>query len=610
MIKFIKSLLIKIKSKTTLSTYQKPLLITILRLLLINVIVLFIVSIIALQLDDEKKYFDGNFFEAFITSLKWMVSVNSINQYDVKEDLKIMILAVIVIATGMILFSGVIIATLTAAVKAYIDKKSRAKGKIEVEDHFVILNYNNKVPDIIYNLICKGFKKNILILSNYTKEYIESEVQSVISTYSTTNKSKAKLIIKEGSPLLRGNLEDISIEKASSIVIMNRDDMKRGDDKNISNSDLLSLKIMLALGNYQLKDNINIVIETDSDETANEMEDLASNINNLKDKTIIPISFNRKIGQIIAQSIINPVMANVYLDLLSYDGDEFYSRDSIEIEDFLANYTNAIPIIKYDKLFVFAEDDKDINTKRNKPYHTDRLLKTHEEIFNEDFTVFVIGDNKKREFIIENLNLSGTFYQAKFNVNEYHKNDIDSLINDIKKTEGIKKVLILSDDTVSDDSYDANVFVTLIALQNAFPNHEDLPFITELLDSRNLNSIKDFNIKNAIISNRIMSLLITQLVLNRDSKKFFNSLLVADTEVGGDVFDIKISKVSKILDANQDLKFTSRAELVNTFFYSFNKEGMLIGLIKDNNIIYLPEHLDNEEIIELNDDDSLIYIKY
>ncbi len=107
-----------------------------------------------------------------------------------------------------------------------------------------------------------------------------------------------------------------------------------------------------------------------------------------------------------------------------------------------------------------------------------------------------------------------------------------------------------------------------------------------------------------------MSLLITQLVLNRDSKKFFNSLLVADTEVGGDVFDIKISKVSKILDANQDLKFTSRAELVNTFFYSFNKEGMLIGLIKDNNIIYLPEHLDNEEIIELNEDDSLIYIKY
>lgn len=608
--KKIKSLFFKLKAKTTLSTYQRPLLVTILKLLLINVIILTVSAIIALRLDTDGKYFDNSFLEAFIASFKWMISVHSINNYDVQEDLKIMILAVIVIATGMILFSGIIIATLTTAVKAYIDKKSRAKGKIEVEDHFVILNYNNKVPDIIYNLICKGFKKNILILSNYTKEYIESEVQSVISTYSSTNKSKAKLIIKEGSPLLRGNLEDISIEKASSIVIMNRDDMKRGDDKNISNSDLLSLKIMLALGNYQLKDNINIVIETDSDETANEMEDLASNINNLKDKTIIPISFNRKIGQIIAQSIINPVMANVYLDLLSYDGDEFYSRDPIEIEDFLANYTNAIPIIKYDKLFVFAEDDKDINTKRNKPYHTDRLLKTHEEIFNEDFTVFVIGDNKKREFIIENLNLSGTFYQAKFNVNEYHKNDIDLLINDIKKTEGIKKVLILSDDTVSDDSYDANVFVTLIALQNAFPNHEDLPFITELLDSRNLNSIKDFNIKNAIISNRIMSLLITQLVLNRDSKKFFNSLLVADTEVGGDVFDIKISKVSKILDANQDLKFTSRAELVNTFFYSFNKEGMLIGLIKDNNIIYLPEHLDNEEIIELNDDDSLIYIKY
>lgn len=608
--KKLKSFFFKLKAKTTLSTYKKPLLVTIVKLLLVNVIILTISAIIGLRLDTEGKYFDHSFLEAFITSFKWMISVHSINNYSVQEDLEIMILAVLVIATGMILFSGIIIATLTTAVKAYIDKKSRAKGKIEIEDHFVILNYNSKVPDIIYNLICKGFKKNILILSNYTKEYIESEVQSVIQTYSTNNKNKAKLIIKEGSPLLRGNLEDISIEKASSIVIMNREDMKRGDDKNISNSDLLSLKIMLALGNYKLKDKINIVIETDSDDTANEMDDLASNIGNLKDKNIIPISFNRKIGQIIAQSIINPALATIYLDLLSYDGDEFYSREPLEVEDFLANYTNAIPIIKYDKLYVFAEDEKDINTKRAKPYHTDRLFKTHDELNKEDFTVFVIGDNKKRDFIIENLKLSGSFYKANFNVNEYHKNDIDSLINDIKNTDGIKKVLILSDDTVSDDSYDANVFVTLIALQNAFPNHNDLPFITELLDSRNLNSINDFNIKNAIISNRIMSLLITQLALNMDSKKFFNALLLADTEVGGDIFDVKISPVSKIIDENQDLTFSSRRELVNSFYYSFDKKCMLIGIMKDNNITYLPEHLDNYETIILNKDDSLIYIKY
>jgi hypothetical protein len=608
--KKIKSFIHKLKAKSTLSTYQKPLLITILKLLILNLIVIIVASIIAFRLDTNKTYFDGNYFSALITTFKWMISVNSINQYSVNDDLKIMILAIIVIATGMILFSGIIIATVTTAVKAYIDKKSTAKGKIIVENHFVILNYNNKVPDIIYNLMCKNFKHNILILSNYSKEFIETELQSVISTYSQHKKAKAKLIIKEGSPLLRGNLEDISIEKASSIVIMNNEDMKHGDDINISNSDLLSLKIMLALGNYELNDNINIVIETDDDTTASKMEDLGLTINNLKNKNIIPISFNKKIGQIIAQTIITPSLANVYLDLFSYDGDEFYSRDPMEVDEFLKNYTNAIPIIKYDKLYVFCEDEKNINEKREKPYTTSKKLITKEDIKTENFTVFVIGHNKKQSFIVENLKMSGVFYEADFEVKEYSKNESEKLIEDIKNTTGIKKVLILSDDQVSDDSYDANVYVTLIALQTAFPNHQYLPFITELLDSRNINSIRDFNIKNAIISNRIMSLLITQLALNSDSKKFFNSLLVADTEEGGDVFDIKISKVENIFDLNQDLTFDSRSELINVFYNSFEKKCMLLGYIKDNQITYLPEHLDKKELIKLEKDDSLIYIKY
>ena len=610
MIKFLKSILIKIKSKTTLSTYQKPLLITIIKLLSINLIVLIVASIIGLNLDTEKKYFEGNFLNAFVTSFKWMISVNSINNYDVKEDLKIMILAIIVIATGMILFSGVIIATLTTAIKAYIDKKSHAKGKIIVENHFVILNYNNKVPDIIYNLLCKGFKDNILILSNYDKDFIETEVQSVIANFNNVkNKKKVKLIIKKGTPLLRGNLEDISIDKASSIVIMSNN-MSHGDDDNISNSDLASLKIMLALGNFKLKENVNIVIETDDEKTTEKMEDLALTISNLKDKNIIPVSFNKKIGEIIAQTIINPIMASLYENLLSFDGDEFYSRDPLDIDYYLANYKNAIPIIKYDKLFVFAESENDINTKREKPYKTKRVLKTKKETYNENFTVFVIGMNKKQKYIVDNLKLTSILYGTNFTVKEYDKNDNSSLINDIKETEGIKKILILSDDQVSDDSYDANVFVTLIALQAEFPNHDDLPFITELLDSRNLNSIKDFNVKNAIISNRIMSLLITQLALNKDSKKFFNALLLADSEEGGDVFDIKISKVKDILDIEQNLKFKSKAELVNSFYYSFNKELMLIGIIKNDEIIYLPKDLDKKEDIKLDKDDSLIYIKH
>ena len=110
-----------------------------------------------------------------------MISVNSINNYDVNDDLKIMILAVAVIAIGMILFSGAIIATLTAAIRVYIDKKSKAKGKIILENHFVILNYNGKVPDIVYNLMCKNFKHIpkivfFLFIFSYNTGYILANI--------------------------------------------------------------------------------------------------------------------------------------------------------------------------------------------------------------------------------------------------------------------------------------------------------------------------------------------------------------------------------------------------------------------------------------------------
>ncbi|MBP5407930.1 MAG: hypothetical protein J6Y42_02205, partial [Bacilli bacterium] len=199
-----------------------------------------------------------------------------------------------------------------------------------------------------------------------------------------------------------------------------------------------------------------------------------------------------------------------------------------------------------------------------------------------------------------------------FKVFSYDKNDTDKLIEDIKNTEGMKKVLILSDDTVDSDSYDANVFVTLIALQTAFKHRDrhELSFVTELLDSKNLNSINDFNIKNAIISNRMMSLLLSQLALNKQSKKFFEGLLTIDAYEGGDYFDIKIEKVKDLFDESEVLSFANRRELVHSFYLSFDKKYMLLGYIHDEEVIFIPKNQDEEKEIKLELEDELVFIKY
>ena len=614
--KKLKSLFYKIKSKRTIKTYQKPLLITIIDFLIVSLAVIVVASILGMVIDAD--YFHHSFFKALAHFLSCMLTANTITKMMelIDEHVGVVLLSVVVIAAELVLFSGAVIATLTAAVKAYIDKKGNAKGKILLEKQFVILNWNSKVPDVLYNLILKGYKGSVVILSNKTKDEVASEVDSVLAAceYEEEHKRKLNLIVKVGNPLLQGDLADISIENAASILIMSREDMADGDDVNITNNDLMSLKILLALSNFKISKECNIVIETESEQTREKMRSVAETLVNLKDKSIIPISFNRKLGQIIAQTMIESRMADIYTSLLSFSDFEFYSYGEEEVEDFLATHSSAIPIIKYNKTFALAKDAQDLPTVRQKPIDLEavKTFKTKPADLDLNCTIFIIGENKKGKYIKENLNLATISYGANFKVFDYHKDETARLIADIKQTKGRKEVLILSDDSVSSDSYDANVFVTLIALQTAFKNRnrKELSFVTELLDSKNYNSIRDFNIKNAIISNRMMSLLLSQLALNQDSKQFYEGLLTIDTEEGGNDFDLKIEKVSDMVEDVSEMHFATSGELIRSFYKSFDKAFMLLGYIHDDEIRFLAHDQDKPDPITLEEEDQFVFIKY
>lgn len=612
--KFLKSIFLKLKAKKTLKTYQKPLLVTLLTLLLINFIILAIAAIIAFAIDNNNyngALFESNFAAAFVTAVKWMIAPNSILSYDT-DKLSIMVLAAVVIVIEMVLFSGAIVAMVTTSLRSFIDKKSKAKGKIILSNHFIILNWNSKVPDIIFNLMLKGFKNNIVILSNQTKEYIESEIKSLFLANDVTQKYKANLIIKEGDPLLRGNLDDISIEKASQIVVMAREDMSDGDDDNILNQDLLNLKIVLRIGSFEIPSNTQIVVETDSDETRQQIENISYTVSSLKGKSVIPVSFNRKIGQIIAQSIVSPEMAEVYLELFSFQGAEFYSIDSKEtVEEYMNTHDNSIPVVKLNKLFVLADDEKECLKRREGAISSIVPLKPVVIRPYKNCNIFVIGDNKKSEFILDNLNRSAESDEFNYQIKHYHKNENDLLIKDIKETEGEKKVLILSDDNVSEESYDANVFVTLIELSKAFPKRENLTLITELLDSRNLSSVRDFDIHNTIISNKMMSILITQLAMNLDSKKFYHKLLTTDHAGDANDFDIQITLAKDLIEMDKEFIFKSKGELLHSFYKCFNGKNILIGICRnDDDVFFLNSNQDKEEEIRVSSKDSFIYVKF
>ena len=612
--KKLKSLFLKLKARKTLKTYQQPLAVTLITLLFINLCVLLIGAGLAMAIDIkyyESSFFGNSYLSAFITNVKWMIAPNSLSLLNVGDNRMMLLLAIIIVIIGLVLFSGAIIATVTTALRGFIERKSKAKGKIIVNNHFVILNWSSKVPEMIYNLMLKGFKNNIVILSEKDKEYIEAELKSLFLTNEVKQKIKANLIIKQGDSLLRGNLEDISIEQASQIVIMSKEYEGSVTEEDQLNSDLLNLKIVLKLGSFKLKEDCQIVVETDSEDTRLQIDGLARKLASLRKLNITPMSFNKKIGQIIAQSLVMPEMSEVYSELFSFEGSQFYSLESdIDIDSFMKTHNNAIPVHKDGRLFVLATSEENCQNVRNEEFTHDKKFKKSTVRKVPKASIFIIGQNNKTKYILNNLSRSHEYGDIDFTFKNYEKNQNKELIEDLKELNSESKVLILSDDKVAPESYDANVFISLIELSKAFSSREDITYITELLDSRNLSSVRDFNIQNTIISNKMMSILITQLVLNKNSKRFFEKALTVSSMKKANDFDIVISEVPQVVKLDEEMKFESKADLLRTFYNTFEGKRILIGLIREGKPIFLSEDQDKKEEIVLKETDAFVYFKY
>ena len=108
----------------------------------------------------------------------------------------------------------------------------------------------------------------------------------------------------------------------------------------------------------------------------------------------------------------------------------------------------------------------------------------------------------------------------------------------------------------------------------------------------------------------MMSLLITQLALNQGSKHFFEKILTISHTHKDTDFDLLISKVSDSIKIQEDIKFASKAELLRTYYNTYEGKRILIGLVQDDQIKLLNSDQDKQEEISLRKDDSFIYFKY
>jgi uncharacterized membrane protein YgdD (TMEM256/DUF423 family) len=587
----------KVRSKLSISTYKQPMIFIILTMILINIVILIIAAFIALAIDDSFT----SFMDAFGNgSVKWLITPNAVLSIENPQTLA---LAFAVLIIGMVLFSGTIIALTTNQIKEYVNNRKRGSGKVILTDHIAILNWNDKVPELVADLLNAESKMHtVMILADIDKHFAEKQIINAVHRNGKTKMSNLNVLFKTGDPLTTSYLYDISIEDAKAIIIMNKDLHGEVVD-GMSKSDLNVIKTILNLGNIDYSQKPPIVAEVKNVESKSKIETMARVVNNLHPHVVLPVCFDRRLGQIIAQTIIHSNMEDVYLSLFSFEGSEvYYSDDSFESA--VKELSEGIPLASKGKgSLVLSKNDQTKNSRVIEHIETVPLQVKDFDLATS-IDVYIVGENSKLDFILHAFKEYEKLYNIGFTSQCIKGSEIEKLTTYVNESDKHVKIVLLSDETQEFDSLDANVIDNLIILENLL-ERKDVTIIVELLDPKNARIIQDFNIHNTIISNKIISLLLSKLALYPKTASFYENLLTLEIDETEDDHEVIIRKATNVFMDSLPLKFSSKKRFVNSFY---EETGMIcFGVMKGEILHVLSDDMMDAFVLE--ETDSVVLMK-
>lgn len=608
----------KLLKKINVLWYSHPRMAIALMLVAVNLVVIFLFTVALTLLSDK------NFIDSLAYLFTYTLSSDDIYGFVAGDDNFICFILKLVLAIiQMVIFSGALIGFTTDLLQSTIDQRLNNTGKISLSNHYVFLNWSSIGPNLIYDLSFLEGKKNIVILSELEREDVLNSIQNVF----TENKRKIKnirLFIKTGDPNSSKHLSDISLASAKYIGLL----LKNVDDNEVHSGmpskDIDALKTLFAIMNIGV--NANIVVETENNKTVNKIEQLFNKIDPSMNKRVIAFSHNEIIGNILGKTLINSHYNMLFHDLLSYEGCEFYGIPVMDIDEALALYNDCIPVVNYDddceedengnkqkdQLYILSDDRDSLGIRKEKKVFN-RRIKFINNIERTDFTLFILSDTDKHLCVVEELNRYNHLNHSniKYEIFDY-EDGMDTLKEKIKETNGIKKILLLSAEDSEGNNQDTNIFLAALSLKAEKYIDENIEIFAEIVNPGNLNSLQNLGIISVIVSNKIISLAMVQLLTHPGSKRFYRDMISTNGDDEDDGIDFELIKAGNLFEIEEKIVFSSKAEMVQVMYNSTNKKMMCIGVIFKNSdeILFLCDKMDDEVEIIITKDDELVIVEY
>ncbi len=465
-------------------------------------------------------------------------------------------ISMFVVTVGGVFFISTLIGVLTAGVESKIEELRKGRSRVLETNHTVILGWSPQIFTIIPEIVTANenqSKSVIAILADKDKVEMEEEIRDRVGAT-----GKTKIICRSGTPIDPSDLEIISPHSARSIIILPPEE---GD------ADSYVIKTTLAL--------------TNNANRRPEPYNIVTQIRNARNLSVVDmLSPTDRINAVLTGDVIARVTAQtsrqsglsvIYTELLNFGGDEIYFKAEPSLSG--KSFGDALSV--YEDSTIIGIQQSDGSVRLNPPMDTriapdDKII----AVSADDDTIKLSGLTKipvqtslirssaKRESIApEKALLIGWNDSAALIVSELdnyvNKGSSVTVVADLEYSEAVKQstslknqkiifrsgdstdralldelnvadynhVIVLADTNLDPQAADARTLITLLHLRNiAEQNATPFSIVSEMLDIRNRELAEVARVDDFIVSDHLISLMMSQLSENGDLFDVFTDL--------------------------------------------------------------------------------------
>lgn len=535
---------------------------------LINYLLLasvFLVVILAIPIFLTKVHPESSgelgFMDTFWLSLMHVMDPGNLGEQDGNFAYRLWMLVITIF--GIIVVST-LIGLISTGILDSLNELRKGRSHVTEKDHVLILGWSSKIFTIISELIIANENQKdpkVVILADKDKVEMEDLVRDNIP-----NTKNTRIICRTGDPIDIFDLEIGNPSESKSIIIL---------DKENENSDSQIIKAILAIVSSpkrRRKEPYHITAEI---EHKNNFE-VARMVGGDEVELVLSEEF---VSKVMVQTSRQPGLSVVYTELMDFGGDEIYFADAPELvgktfREALFSYEDSAiigiqlagsnhvevnpPMNKLlqpgDRLIGITEDDDTMVISGGFDFKSvnEKIIAMGKASASRRESILIIGWNHRAKTIITELDKyvdpgSTLRIASKFDVKESSLKKIASEIINLtlsfEKMETTDRAVLESLDCSSYDNIlllcyqeqyplqeaDAQTLITLLHMRDILERSpKKISLVSEMLDMKNRQLADVTSADDFIVSDKLLSLLMTQVAENKYLMRVFEDLLDAD----------------------------------------------------------------------------------